>query len=190
MRTLKISLLVFILSITVSAQSQYLGHNEKILQNPYLSHTTDSTYLDIQQEIISIINKVKVKQNDQEYYLIDSLISESVSGAKVKFLFEYNIDDKIIERTGFVNDINGNWQIIEKDEYFYDIFKNLIREIYFDWNNVTWDSSTQFLYTYNQDNNLISTTLQSYVTSNWENEVRTNYTYDQAGNEITSLTEL
>jgi hypothetical protein len=113
-----------------------------------------------------------------------------VSGAKVKFLFEYNIDDKIIERTGFVNDINGNWQIIEKDEYFYDIFKNLIREIYFDWNNVTWDSSTQFLYTYNQDNNLISTTLQSYVTSNWENEVRTNYTYDQAGNEITSLTEL
>jgi hypothetical protein len=62
MRTLKISLLVFFLSITISAQSRHLGHNEKILHNPFLTHTTDSTYLDFKQEIISIINKVGVKQ--------------------------------------------------------------------------------------------------------------------------------
>ena len=189
MRTLKISLLIFILTISVTAQSQYLGHNEKILQNPFLIHTTDSTYLDFTQEIISIINTPGVKQNDQEYFLIDSLVSKATDGSRYKFLFEYNPYGKMVERTGFFS-FSGEPEIFEKVEYFYNTYYNLIKELYFDWFNAEWDSSFKFLYEYNQDNKLVSTTLQTYVTSNWENESRSTYTYDQAGNEITSLTEL
>ncbi len=190
MRTLKISLLVFILQATLFAQQDNFLHSEKTLSTPFLIRTNDNPTQKLRQQLNQIINKSNNKQLARENYLIDSLISESVTGAKIKFLFEYNIDDKIVERTGFNNDLNGNWHIVEKDEYFYDTHYNLIREIYLDWNNVTWDSSLQILYDYSQNNNLISTTIQSYVTSDWENEVRTTYTYNQMGNEITSLTEL
>jgi len=189
MRTLKISLLIFILSITIPAQSRHLYHNDKILQNPFLTHTTDSIYLDFQQEIISTINKVKVKQNDKEYFLIDSLVSKSTDGSQYKFIFKYNPYGKMVERTGLIS-FNGELEIFEKVEYFYNTYNNLIKELYFDWNNAAWDSLLQILYEYNQNNNLISTTLQSYISGNWENESRSTNTYDQAGNEITSLSEL
>jgi hypothetical protein len=190
MRTLKISLLVFILPIILIAQQNNLIHFDKTLPTPFLIQTNDNPAQKIKQELNQIINKLNSTSLANENYLIDSLIAESVSGGRLKFLFEYNSDDKIIERTGFVDYMNGNWQIIDKDEYFYDSHYNLVREIYFDWNNVSWDSSLQILYNYNQNNKLISTTLQTYVTGDWENEVRTTYNYDQAGNEITSLTEL
>jgi hypothetical protein len=125
-----------------------------------------------------------------DLYLIDSLIAESVSGGKIKFLFEYDIEGKMIERTEFLEDTNGNWQIMDKDEYFYDTSNNLIREIYLSWVNAEWDSTIQILYEYDEDNKLIFYTIQWYVTSNWENSSRTTYTYDKAGNEITSLTKL
>ena len=102
-------------------------------------------------------------------FLIDSLISESVSGGRLKFLFEYDSDDKMIEWTGFLRETNGDWQIMDKDEYFYDTSNNLIREIYLSWVNAKWDSSLQILYEYNQDNKLILTTIQWYVSGNWEN---------------------
>lgn len=190
MRTLKISLPVFILQATLFAQQDNSFHSEKTLLTSFIIQTNDNPDQKLKQEIYQIINKLNSTQLVNEYYLIDSLIAESVSGAKVKFLFEYNTDGKMTERTEFLQDTNGNWQIMDKDEYFYDTSNNLVREIYLSWVNAEWDSSVQILYEYNQNNNLISTILQSYVTSNWENEARTTNTYDQAGNEITSLTEL
>ncbi|MBK9096678.1 MAG: T9SS type A sorting domain-containing protein [bacterium] len=190
MRTLKISLLIFSMLATLFAQQDNIFHSEKTLLIPFLTQMNDDPAQKLRQELNMIINESRFKQSVRENYLIDSLISESVTGAKIKFFFEYNIDDKIVERTEFNNDLNGNWHLVGKDEYFYDTIGNLIREIYFDWNNTTWDSSLQILSEYNQDNNLISTTIQTYILSNWENEERITYTYDQAGRQITSLIEL
>jgi hypothetical protein len=190
MRTLKISLLVFILPATLFAQQDNCLHSEKTLSTPFLIQTNDNPTQKLKQQLNQIINKSNNKQLAKENYLIDSLISESVSGGKSKFLFEYNIDDKIVEWTKFFNDINGNWQIDFKEEYFYDTHYNLIREIYFDWFNAEWDSLNQIQYEYNQDNKLILTILQWYVSGSWENDSRSTYTYDQAGNQITSLSEL
>ncbi|MCW8811723.1 MAG: T9SS type A sorting domain-containing protein [Ignavibacteriaceae bacterium] len=190
MRALKISLLVFILTITLFAQNEYLIHNENISLTPFSLQTNYEPTQWLRQKLTKISNYSNEEQAVSEYYLIDSLISESVTGGKLKFLFEYNIDDKIVEWTKFFNDINGNWQIDFKEEYFYDTHYNLIREIYFDWYNAEWDSLNQILYEYNLDDKLILSTIQWYVTGSWGNDARSTYKYDQAGNEITSLTEL
>jgi hypothetical protein len=188
MRALKIFCLVFILTAAVFGQQNNYLHYEKSLSTPFIIQRIDNPAQKIKQELNQIINKLNSTSLANENYLIDSLIAESVNGGRLKFLFEYDSDDKLIEWTMFYNE-NGNWQITQKDEYFYDTYFNRIREIYFDWYNAVWDSSLQILYEYNLDNNLISTTLQSYVSSNWENESRTTYTYDQSGNEITLLLE-
>jgi hypothetical protein len=188
MQLLKISLLIFILPVTLYAQQDTLIHFDKTPPKPFLIQTNENPVQKLRQELNLIINESKRKQSLNENYLIDSLIAESVSGGRLKILFEYDSDDKLIEWSMF-DDENGNWQITQKDEYFYDTHYNRIREIYFDWYNAVWDSSIQLLYEYNLDNNLISTTLQSYDSSNWENETRTTYTYDQSGNEITLLLE-
>ncbi len=190
MRTLKISLLIFILPATLFAQGDNFFHSEKTLSAPFLIQTNDNPVQKLKQELNQIINKLNSTQWVNEYYLIDSLIAESVSGGKVKYLFQYNTDGKMIERTEFLKYTNGDWQLMDKDEYFYDTSNNLIREIHLSWDNAEWDSTIQILYEYNEDNKLILTTIQWYVTSNWENDSRETYTYDQAGNQINSLVEL
>jgi hypothetical protein len=190
MRTLKISLLVFILSATLFAQQDNFIHSDKTLPIPFLIQMNDNPAQKLKQELNQIINKFNSTQLNNEYYLIDNLIAESASGGKIKFLFEYNTEGKMIERTEFLKDTNSNWQIMDKDEYFYDTSNKLIREIYLSWVNAEWDSSLQILYEYNQDNKLILLTIQWYVTGSWENDSRSTYTYDQAGNQITSLSEL
>ena len=190
MRTFKISLLVFILPATLLAQQDNFLHSEKTLLTHFLTLTNDDPAQKLKQEIYQIINKLNSTQLVNEYYLIDSLIGESVSGGKVKYLFEYNTDGMMIERTAFYKEMGGDWQIDYKEEYFYDTHLNLIREIFFSWNSVTWDSVTQNLNEYNQNNELILITIQWYVTGNWENSSRTTNSYDQAGNQITSLSEL
>jgi len=189
MRIFKISLLIFILAATLFAQQNNFLHSAKTLLSPYLIQTNGNPAQMLRQELNQIINKLNSTQLVTEYYLIDSLIAEFVDGS-YRFLFEYNTEGRMIERIEFVKYTNSNWQMTDKDEYFYDTHLNLIREIFLSWNSVTWDSVTQNLYEYNQDNNLISTTIQWYVTGNWESSSRSTYTYDQAGNQITSLLEL
>jgi hypothetical protein len=190
MKTFRISLLVFILSATILAQQNNFLRSERTQLIQILAQSKNDSAQKPRQHLNQIINKLNSTHFVNEYYLIDSLIAESVSGGKVKNLFEYNTEGSMIERIEFVKYTNSNWQMTDKDEYFYDIHLNLIREIFFSWNSITWDSVIQNLYEYNQDSNLISTTIQWYVTSNWENSSRETYTYDQAGNEITSLSEL
>jgi hypothetical protein len=190
MRILKISLLVFILPVILLAQQDNFFHSEKTLLTPFLIQTNDNPDQKLKQELNQIINKFNSIQLKNEYYLIDSLIAESVSGGKVKYLFQYNTNGKMIERTEYLKYPNSNWQIMDKDEYFYDTSNNLIREIYLSWDNTEWDSTIQILYEYNLDNKLILTTGQWYVTGSWENDSRSTYTYDQAGNQINSLVEL
>jgi hypothetical protein len=177
------------LSATLYAQQDNFLHSEKSLLTPFIIQTNDNPAQKLRQELNQIINQLNNTKSISEYYLIDSLIAESVDGS-YRFLFEYNTEGRMIERTEFVKYTNSNWQMTDKDEYFYDTDFNLIREIFFSWNSVTWDSVTQNLNEYNQDNNLISTTIQWYVTGNWESSSRTTNTYDQVGNQITSLTEL
>lgn len=191
MKKIIIPLIILILGYFNSIQSQNHLSNFKgeIILDSFQSYLLDDPTQQLRFHLDKFIRERKYVERTTDLYLIDSLIAESVSGGKIKFLFEYNSEDRMIERTMFYDE-NGNWQIIEKVEYFYDSFNNLVREVYFDWNSAEWDSSLQLIYKYNQDNKRISTTLQSYIASNWENEVRTTSTYDQAGNEITSLTEL
>ena len=190
MRTQKIFFLIFMLSVTLIAQQYNFLYSEKTLLTSFKTQTNDDPAEKLKQELNQIISKLNSKRSANKNFLIDSLISESVSGGKIKFLFEYNTEGKMIERTEFLKYPNNNWQLMDKDEYFYDTSNKLIREIYLSWFNAEWDSLVQILYEYDQDNNLITTTLQSYVSSNWENESRTTNTYDQSGNQITSLTEL
>lgn len=189
MRTLKISLLVFILPVFQFAQQDNLIHYDKTLLTPFLIQTNDNPAQKLKQELNQIKNKFNSTQLINEYYLIDSLVSKGTDGSRYKFLFEYNQYGKMVERTGFFS-YSGELEIFEKVEYFYNTNNNLIKELYFEWFNAKLDSLIQLLYEYNQDNNLISTTVQSYVSSNWENEARTTNTYDQTGNQITSLNEL
>jgi hypothetical protein len=190
MTYLKIALLIFILTATVYAQQNNFTHSENSRQTNYKVQTNDNPAQKLRQDLNLILNELNSKQSVRELYLIDSLIAESVTGGKVKYLFEYNTDGMMIERTAFYKEMGGDWQIDYKEEYFYDTHLNLIREIFFSWNSVTWDSVTQNLNEYNQNNELILITIQWYVTGNWENSSRTTNSYDQAGNQITSLSEL
>ena len=94
------------------AQQDNFLHSEKTLLTPFIIQTNDNPAQKLKQEIDQIINKLNSTQLVNEYYLIDSLIAESVSGGKIKFLFEYNTEGKMIERTEFFKDPNSNWQIM------------------------------------------------------------------------------
>jgi hypothetical protein len=192
MKKIIIPLIILILGCSNSIQSQNHLSNFKgeLILDSFQSYLLDDPTQQLRFHLDKFIRERKYVERTTDLYLIDSLIAESVSGGKIKFLFEYDIEGKMIERTEFLEVTNGNWQIMDKDEYFYDTSNNLIREIYLSWVNAEWDSTIQILYEYDEDNKLIFYTIQWYVTSNWENSSRTTYTYDKAGNEITSLTKL
>ena len=94
MRTLKTSLLIFILTITISAQNYYplkIGNRWDFLEihwDPY-SGTTDSAYLSFQ------IVSDSVLPNGQQYFVIDSY-DLTLSGKYVRcdgrFIFYYDTD--------------------------------------------------------------------------------------------------
>jgi len=168
MRTLKISLLVFILSITISAQQEWFWQNRLPLK--YLIEPS----FRVQNTMIQ---------------RMDSLISNSVTGGKLKMIFEYDNNDNMTELFigGWIS--GSGWFYDLKDEYYYDEDNKLLIQLDLELNGTSWDSAFQFNYLYNTQGQLNEFIIQKYIGNTWENFLRNSFEYDIYGNEIRSLTE-
>ena len=184
MRTLKISFLVFILSMSIYAQWY-----EQKLYTPLNFQNEVYAKQAVRQVPLNLIQSTNTnyKETDfKDYYFIDSLIAENTVGGKFKYLFEYNTNGKINKWIRYWV-TNGNLMEYQKLEYFYDSYNREFRTILFRWINDSWDSLHQTLKEYNLSNQLISQIDQGYSNNSWENDLKTTYTYDLNGNEKTVL---
>jgi hypothetical protein len=69
MRSLKISLLVLMLSATLYAQQDNFLHSEKSLLTPFIIQTNDNPAQKLRQELNQIINQL----NNTDFYLNTTL---------------------------------------------------------------------------------------------------------------------
>jgi len=120
---------------------------------------------------------------------MDSLISNSITGAKLKMIFEYDNNDNIVEQ--FIGEwISGyGWFYDLKDEFYYDEDNKLVMQLDLELNGTSWDSAAQFNYFYDTQSQLTQFIFQKYIGNTWENFRRVSFEYDLYGNEIQSLTE-
>ncbi len=112
--------------------------------------------------------------------LIDSIITNSITGGMLKNLFQYNVDNKMKEWLILDNTGNG-WNNSIKNVYSYDFENKLLLEVSLGWNMSQWDSLTQIKYFYFQGN-VLQYIFQDYTVNGWENASRANYEYDTVGN--------
>ncbi len=129
-------------------------------------------------------NSITFRNNEKgltvEPLLIDSIITNSITGGMLKNLFQYNVDNKMTEWLILDNTGNG-WNNSIKNVYSYDFENKLLLEVSLGWNMSQWDSLTQIKYFYFQGN-VLQYIFQDYTVNGWENASRANYEYDTVGN--------
>jgi hypothetical protein len=128
-------------------------------------------------------------KNNAERQRMDSLISNSITGGKLKMEFEYDNNDNIIEQLLLGSGVGSGWVLSGKTEYYFDNNQKLILELHLDWNGSSWDSVSRFEYFYNTQEQLNQFVYQNYTANKWENYLRYSYTYDVYENRVNSLTE-
>jgi len=188
---MKVFFIVLICSVINLAQMQntYVGPDNSLhyLFNKSLQYfdsisQTPSTYF-------SYIIRNNFIEADSVHQRMDSLISNSITGGKLKMEFEYDSNDNIIEQLLFSSGVESNWVPSGKTEYYFAGNQNLICELHFDWNGSSWDSVSRFEYYYNIQGQLTQFVDQNYIANNWENYQRESYKYDVYGNAISQLME-
>ena len=164
MNLIKIALLVFILSITLSPQNKWLS-NQSYLIDKFLKPLQNRGNLNVQR--------------------MDSIIANSVTGDRLKISFEYDNKDNII-----IENITGRmsgWDQNSKIEFLYDEDNKLIQESDMRWNGTEWIVSTLYTYFYNTQDQLSQEIIQQRWSNELENFQRISYEYDDLGNQSNVL---
>lgn len=188
---MRMILIVLLLSTVSIAQIQNTFHNysyplqevnTKSLNNNYI--ITDSNKIHF-----SIINNASLPPEDFTRQRMDSIISNSVTGGKLKMIFEYDNNDNITEL--LIGGWTGSsWFYDSKDEFYYDEDNKLVMQLHLELNGTSWDSASRFDYFYNTQNQLSQFIYQNYIYNEWENYQRVTYEYDVYGNEVNNLREV
>lgn len=136
-----------------------------------------------------LINNINPLPEDNTRQRMDSIISNSITGGKLKMIFEYDNNDNIVEQFigGWIS--GSGWFYDSRNELFYDENQKLILQLDLKWNSIGWDSSARINYSYNTQNQLIQFIYQVYNENIWENFRRVSFYYDLNGNEIQLLEE-
>jgi hypothetical protein len=186
----KVSFIVLIGSVISFAQIPDTYHDAdssvhdvsaKSLRDYHFNPLPSTTYL-------SFINSNTFNEQDSARQRMDSIISNSVTGGKLKLIFEYDNNDNITAQLIGVWTGSG-WFYDLKDEFFYDENQKLLLQLNLGLNGTSWDSLSRFNYEYNIQGQLTQYIIQEYINSNWENFLRVSLEYDLNGNEIQNLTE-
>ena len=123
-----------------------------------------------------------------DFIRIDSLITTSVQGTGLKFLFRFNENNKMTEWL-ILDNFGSGWYNSIKNNLFYDNQNNLITEINLGWYINDWDSLYRINYSYEMGM-LSQSVFQDYNNNSWENSSRSTYVYDQNQNLSSTLTEI
>lgn len=165
----------------INSDGSALDVFSKSLKNYHFDSLFPTTYY-------SNINYNIINEKNSARQRMDSIIANSVTGAKVKIVFEYDKNDNITEQ--LIGGWTGSgWFYDLKDEFFYDENQKLLLRLNLGLNGTSWDSLTRFNYEYNPQGQITQYTIQEYITDHWENFGRVSSEYDLNGNEIQSLTE-
>lgn len=179
--------LLFLLIITpflnISSQDFSKDLYYKNYINPY-SQQGEITPLNY----IRDFNYPQIQSLQNEYVIIDSILSFSSYDSKSKYTYTYDDDGRIISFNifYFLNDIWENgWQITNS----FDSLGNLLFTLHESWSGNYWGNVTREVYTNNSDGNSILHLIQLWVNNNWKDDFRITNSYDSEGNRIESLTE-
>lgn len=137
----------------------------------------------------SYINSNIFNERDSTRQRMDSIIANSITGGKLKLLFEYDNNNNIMEQLSLGWESDTGWSNRFKNEYFYNEDQKLILHLNFGWNVSNWDSLFKINFFYNSQGQVIYYIFQEYVDRSWENYQRVSFEYDLNGNEIQRLTE-
>ncbi len=90
----------------------------------------------------------------------------------------YKTDDLVVDSVVIYNSFN------EKSKYSYrfDSHKNLIQELYRNWDGEDWENSMRLIYNYDSTNNLSSVTQENWDENKWTNVKRDEHAYDTNNN--------
>jgi Secretion system C-terminal sorting domain len=131
--------------------------------------------------ISGTLNSPPIIQNkvSSNIFLIDSILTTSITGGKSKHILSYNSNYDLTEWLNLVEGEN-EWINSYKTEYFYDSEDNLIHELDLSWNSNAWDSLVQINFTYS-GGNIYQQIIESYTSNGWTNYSRTTYNYYSSG---------
>ena len=176
----------------------FFCESDQIEAQQIQSHLTKNIYLlpkrispdsfNYLHNFISTKNSFEIK-NFNNTQKMDSIITSSVEGGKLKVEFEYDDESKIINELVF-HSIGNGWLNLYSDFYYYDEIGNRVLDVLLDWNINHWDTTGRINYTYTPEGKLFQYIFQSFSDQVWLNEFRETFAYDSNGNRINTLNEV
>lgn len=174
---------------TIYSQKYLNQYHFKSFPNPSMKQK--ASHLNEVDLISSFINsQYQTKQKiDDGINQIDSIIVNSISGAKSKVTFVYDETGRIVSYKTGSSLSNGSYLYHMQVTNTYDSLGNLLSVLTTSWDGEKWNNWTRDDFTYNSEGKIIVKLDQFWIENNWENVHRVITEYNNDENLVISTTE-